>query len=143
MPNVVDPHLPPDYVPSEKEKYMNPQMLAYFKQRLLDWRGELLRESEMTLDSMRAEGGIHEADLTDRASAEIDHGLELRTRDRYRKLINKIEQAIERVDRGEYGFCEETGEPIGVKRLLARPNATLSIEAQERHERAEKVKRDD
>lgn len=143
MPNIVDPHLSPDYVPSEKEEYMNPKMLAYFRQRLLDWRDELLAESEHTLDAMREEGGIQEPDITDRASAEIDHGLELRTRDRYRKLINKIEQALEKIEQGEYGYCEETGDPIGVKRLLARPNATLSIEAQERHEREEKVKRDD
>lgn len=143
MPNVVDPHLPPDYEPTEKEDYMNPRMLAFFRQRLLDWRDELLHESENTIDAMRAEGGIQEPDINDRATAEIDHGLELRTRDRYRKLINKIEQALERIEKGEYGYCEETGDPIGVKRLLARPNATLSIEAQERHERDEKVKRDD
>jgi DnaK suppressor protein len=143
MTNTVDPHLPPDYIPSEKEPYMSQKMLAYFRRRLLDWRDELLAESETTLDGMREEGGIQEPDITDRATVEIDHGLELRTRDRYRKLINKIEQALERIEQGEYGFCEETGEPIGVKRLLARPNATLSIEAQERHEREEKVKRDD
>jgi len=143
MSNTVDPHLPPDYIPNEKEEYMSPKMLAYFRRRLLDWRDELLAESETTLDGMREEGGIQEPDITDRATVEIDHGLELRTRDRYRKLINKIEQAMERIEQGEYGFCEETGEPIGVKRLLARPNATLSIEAQERHEREEKVKRDD
>jgi DnaK suppressor protein len=143
MPNIVDPHLSPDYVPSESEVYMNPKMQTYFRQRLLDWRDELLNESEATIDAMRAEGGIQEPDISDRATAEIDHGLELRTRDRYRKLINKIEQALARIDKGEYGYCEESGEPIGVKRLLARPNATLSIEAQERHERAEKVKRDD
>ncbi len=121
MTNIVDPHLPPDYVPSESEEYMNPRMTAYFRQRLLDWRDELLDESENTLDTMRAEGGIQEPDINDRATAEIDHGLE----------------------QGEYGYCEETGDAIGVKRLLARPNATLSIEAQERHEREEKVKRDD
>ncbi len=143
MTNIVDPHLPPDYVPGETEEYMNPRMLAYFRQRLLDWRDELLAESEDTLDSMRAEGGIQEPDINDRATAEIDHGLELRTRDRYRKLINKIEQALEKIEQGDYGYCEESGDAIGVKRLLARPNATLSIEAQERHERDEKVKRDD
>lgn len=143
MSNIVDPHLPPDYVPSEKEDYMNPRMLAYFRRRLLDWRDELLQESDITLDAMRAEGGIQEPDITDRATAEIDHGLELRTRDRYRKLMNKIEQALERIETNEYGFCEETGDPIGVSRLLARPSATLSIEAQERHERDERSRRDD
>jgi len=143
MTNIVDPHLSPDYMPSIDEEYMSAKMLAYFRQRLLDWRDELLSETEHTVEGMREEGGIQEPDLTDRASAEIDHGLELRTRDRYRKLINKIEQALARIETGEYGYCEETGDPIGVKRLLARPNATLSIEAQERHERDEKVKRDD
>ncbi len=143
MVTVVDPHLSPDYTPSEKEDYMNPKMLAYFKQRLQDWRTELLAESEMTLHSMRDEGGIQEPDITDRAAAEIDHGLELRTRDRFRKLLGKIDEALIRIDDGSYGYCEETEDAIGVKRLIARPVATLSIEAQERHEREERTRRDD
>ncbi len=134
--------LPPDYRPSEGEEFMNPLQLEYFRQKLLRWRAELLREADDTLASL-SEGGIHEADITDRASVETDRALELRTRDRARKLINKINQALARVEAGTYGFCEETGEPIGLKRLEARPIATLSIEAQERHERMERVHRDD
>ena len=127
--------LPPDYRPSDTEEFMNPQQQAYFRQKLLRWRQDLLREAGDTLASLSA-GGIAEADLTDRA-------LELRTRDRARKLISKIDQALERLDNGTYGYCEETGEPIGLRRLEARPIATLSIEAQERHERMERVHRDD
>ncbi|MBP0445989.1 RNA polymerase-binding protein DksA [Roseomonas sp. SSH11] len=134
--------LPPDYKPSDDEAFMNPRQLAYFRQKLLRWRAELLREAGETLSSM-GQGGIVEADLTDRASVETDRALELRTRDRARKLIAKIDQALERVDNGTYGYCEETGEPIGLRRLEARPIATLSIEAQERHERMERVHRDD
>ncbi|MCR0981282.1 RNA polymerase-binding protein DksA [Roseomonas populi] len=134
--------LPPDYKPSEDEAFMNPRQLAYFRQKLLRWRQDLLREAGETLSSM-GQGGIVEADLTDRASVETDRALELRTRDRARKLISKIDQALERVDNGTYGYCEETGEPIGLRRLEARPIATLSIEAQERHERMERVHRDD
>ncbi len=121
---------------------MNPQQQAYFRHKLLRWRQELLREAEDTLASLSA-GGITEADLTDRASVETDRALELRTRDRARKLISKIDQALERLDNGTYGYCEESGEPIGLKRLEARPIATLTIEAQERHERMERVHRDD
>jgi DnaK suppressor protein len=134
--------LPPDYRPSEDEEFMNALQTEYFRQKLLRWRHELLREAGVTLNSLSA-GGISEADLTDRASVETDRALELRTRDRARKLISKIDQAIERIANGSYGFCEETGEPIGLRRLEARPIATLSIEAQERHERMEKVHRDD
>jgi DnaK suppressor protein len=134
--------LPPDYRPSEDEPFMNDLQLAYFRQKLLRWRSDLLREAEETLSSL-GQGGIAEADLTDRASVETDRALELRTRDRARKLIAKIDQALERIENGTYGYCEETGEPIGLKRLEARPIATLSIEAQERHERMERVYRDD
>jgi DnaK suppressor protein len=134
--------LPPDYKPSDDEAFMNPRQLAYFRQKLLRWRQDLLREAGETLSSM-GQGGIVEADLTDRASVETDRALELRTRDRARKLISKIDQALERVENGTYGYCEETGEPIGLRRLEARPIATLSIEAQERHERMERVHRDD
>ncbi len=134
--------LPPDYSPSDDEEFMNPQQVEYFRLKLLRWRADLLREADGTLASL-SEGGIHEADITDRASVETDRALELRTRDRARKLISKIDQALARVESGTYGFCEETGEPIGLRRLQARPIATLSIEAQERHERMERVHRDD
>ncbi|NKC29963.1 RNA polymerase-binding protein DksA [Roseomonas sp. BU-1] len=134
--------LPPDYRPTGDEEFMSPLQLEYFRQKLLKWRGDLLREAGETLTSM-GQGGIIEADLTDRASVETDRALELRTRDRARKLIAKIDQALERVENGTYGYCEETGEPIGLRRLEARPIATLSIEAQERHERMERVHRDD
>jgi DnaK suppressor protein len=134
--------LPPDYRPSEDEPFMNDLQLEYFRQKLLRWRAELLREAGETLQSL-GQGGIAEPDLTDRASIEADRALELRTRDRARKLIAKIDQALERIENGTYGYCEETGEPIGLKRLEARPIATLSIEAQERHERMERIYRDD
>ncbi len=134
--------LPPDYRPSSDEEFMNPLQLEYFRQKLLKWRADLVREAGETLTSM-GQGGIIEADLTDRASVETDRALELRTRDRARKLISKIDQALERVENGTYGYCEESGEPIGLRRLEARPIATMSIEAQERHERMERVHRDD
>ncbi|GAN87505.1 transcriptional regulator/DnaK suppressor protein [Komagataeibacter intermedius TF2] len=134
--------LPPDYRPSDNEEFMNPQQVEYFRLKLLKWRADLLKEADETLASL-SEGGIHEADITDRASVETDRALELRTRDRARKLISKINQALLRIEAGTYGFCEETGEPIGLKRLEARPIATLSIEAQERHERMERIHRDD
>jgi DnaK suppressor protein len=134
--------LPADYRPTEDEDFMNPMQVEYFRRKLLRWREDLLKEANGTLASL-SEGGIMEADITDRASVETDRALELRTRDRARKLISKIEQALLRVENGSYGFCEETGEPIGLKRLEARPIATLSIEAQERHERMERVHRDD
>jgi RNA polymerase-binding transcription factor len=134
--------LPPDYRPSDDEEFMNPVQVEYFRLKLLRWRAELLKEADGTLASL-SEGGIHEADITDRATVETDRALELRTRDRARKLIAKIGLALLRIENGTYGFCEETGEPIGLRRLEARPIATLSIEAQERHERMEKVHRDD
>lgn len=134
--------LPPDYRPSDDEQFMNPIQSEYFRQKLLRWRADLLREADGTLASL-SQGGIHEADITDRASVETDRALELRTRDRARKLVSKIDQALTRIDNGAYGYCEETDEPIGLKRLEARPIATMSIEAQERHERMERVHRDD
>ncbi len=134
--------LPPDYRPTDDEEFMNPIQVEYFRQKLLRWRGELLKEADGTLASL-SQGGIHEADITDRASVETERALELRTRDRARKLIAKIDQAMHRIENGSYGFCEESGEPIGLKRLEARPIATLSIEAQERHERMERAHRDD
>lgn len=121
---------------------MNPMMLEYFRQKLLDWKNELLKESSDTLEHLQ-EGGILEPDIADRASIETDRALELRTRDRARKLIGKIDEALERVTDGAYGFCEEMHEPISIRRLEARPIATLSIDAQERHERMEKTHRDD
>jgi DnaK suppressor protein len=134
--------LPPDYRPVDDEEFMSPIQVEYFRQKLMRWRADLLKEADGTLASL-SQGGIHEADITDRASVETDRALELRTRDRARKLISKIDQALQRVDNGSYGYCEETGEPIGIRRLEARPIATLSIEAQERHERMERVHRDD
>ncbi len=134
--------LPPDYLPSDEEEFMSPQQVEFFRGRLLRWRGDLLREADGTLASL-SEGGIMEADITDRASVETDRALELRTRDRARKLIAKIDQALLRIEAGNYGFCEDTGEPISLRRLAARPIATMSIEAQERHERMERVHRDD
>jgi DnaK suppressor protein len=134
--------LPADYRPSENEPFMNPVMREYFRQKLLRWRSELLQESSETLISLQNET-VPEADLTDRAATETDRFTELRTRDRERKLIGKIDSALRRIDDGSYGHCEETGEPIGVRRLEARPIATLSLEAQERHERIERTQRDD
>ena len=133
--------LPPDYRPSEDEEFMNPVQVEYFRQKLMRWRADLLREADGTLASL-SEGGILEADITDRASVETDRALELRTRDRARKLISKIDQALLRIELGTYGYCDETDEPIGIKRLEARPIATMSIEAQERHEKMERVHRD-
>lgn len=136
--------VPPDYNPAkDKTKvFMNPVMLEYFRQKLLSWRAELLEDSNETLQSLQ-EGGIIEADIADRASIETERALELRTRDRARKLISKIDDALKRIEDGSYGYCEETDEPISVSRLEARPIATLSIEAQERHERMERTHRDD
>jgi len=134
--------LPPNYKPSDDEPFMNPRQRAYFRQKLLKWRDELLRESNTTLQDLQQET-TQEADLSDRASVETDRSLVLRTRDRERKLIAKIDEALRRIEDGTYGYCEETAEPIGVKRLDARPIATLSLEAQERHERMERTHRDD
>jgi len=132
----------PDYKPSDDEEFMNPRMVEFFRQKLLTWRTELVEESNTTLQHLQ-EGGIVEADIADRASVETERSLELRTRDRARKLISKIDEALERIEDGSYGYCDDTGEPIGLKRLEARPIATLSIEAQERHERRERVYRDE
>ena len=134
--------LPPDYRPLEKEPFMNSRQLEYFRLKLLAWRVELLKESEETLESLQ-EGNLQEPDIADRASAEMERAFELRTRDRARKLISKIDAALHRIEDGSYGFCEETSEPIGLKRLEARPIATLSVEAQERHERMERTHRSD
>ena len=130
--------LPPDYRPSENEEYMNEMQLEYFRKKLLEWKKSLLDQSKDTLDDLK-QGGLNQPDQIDRASLEADKALELRTRDRARKLISKIDEALKRIEDGSYGYCEETGDPIGVDRLEVRPVATLSIEAQERHERMEKT----
>ena len=131
-----------DYKPSESEPFMNERQRRYFRDKLLHWRDEILRESRETLEHLQDENQNH-PDLVDRASSETDRAIELRARDRQRKLISKIDAALARIDDGSYGYCEETGEPISLRRLDARPIATLSIEAQERHERRERVYRDD
>lgn len=129
------------YEPSERESFMNERMKTYFRQRLLKWRSTLLRESDQTLQNLQASSS-KEPDLGDRASLEAERSLELRTRDRERKLITKIDAALERIDEGTFGFCHESGEPINLKRLVARPIATMSLEAQERHELMERTHRD-
>ena len=129
--------LPPDYKPSEKETFLNDLQLEYFRQKLQRWRIELFEEVKETRSNLKESNVV--PDLADRASAETDRSLELRTRDRARKLIAKIDDALQRIEDGSYGYCEETNEPIGIKRLEARPIATLSLEAQERHERMEKI----
>jgi len=133
--------LPPDYRPSPKEDFMNPLMREYFRRKLVHWRGALLHNSTETLHNLQ-DGGVSEPDLADRATVETDRSLELRTRDRMRKLIGKIDDALERIENGSYGYCLETDEPIALSRLEARPIATLSLEAQERHERKERTHRD-
>ena len=130
--------LPQNYRPTEREPFMNAMQQEYFRQKLLKWKGELIEESNQTLQNMQEES-LAQPDLADRATAETDRSLELRTRDRFRKLISKIDQALKSIDEGTYGYCEETGEPIGIPRLLARPTATLSLEAQERRERVQKL----
>jgi len=130
------------YRPSDKEPFMNERQRDYFRQKLLAWRDDILKEAKETLQHLQDENQNH-ADLADRASSETDRAIELRSRDRQRKLIAKIEAALNRIEDGTYGYCEETGEPISVKRLEARPIATLSVEAQERHERRERVYRDE
>jgi len=130
------------YRPSDDEPFMNERQLEYFKQKLLDWKEDILRESRDTLSHLQTDTENH-PDIADRASSETDRALELRTRDRQRKLIAKIDEALRRIEDNSYGYCEETGEPIGLARLEARPVATLSLEAQERHERRERVHRDD
>ena len=129
--------LPKNYKPTQKEKFMNAKMREYFKLKLINWKNELLKESTQTLNNLQSENEA-KPDITDRASEEIDRSFELRTRDRERKLINKIDAALQRIEDGSYGYCDETGDPISIKRLEARPVATLSIEAQEMHEKAEK-----
>ncbi len=138
----MSPLLPPDYHPHEDEDFMNSMQLEYFRQKLLKWRSELLAESNETLSSLQNES-LAESDLSDRAMLETDRAIELRTRDRERKLISKIDGALRRIDEGNYGFCEETSEPIAIRRLEARPIATLGLEAQEQHERMERTHRDD
>ncbi|MFT6649536.1 MAG: DnaK suppressor protein [Pseudophaeobacter arcticus] len=134
--------LPEDYRPAEDEPFMNDRQLEYFRRKLLNWKQDLLAESRDTIEGLQ-DNTRNIPDVADRASEETDRALELRTRDRQRKLVSKIDAAIRRIDEGEYGYCEVTGEPISLKRLDARPNATMSLEAQERHERREKVHRDD
>ncbi len=137
-------NLPPDYDPEDdKGEFMNPVMKEYFRQQLISWRQELLRESEETISETLQSTELQKPDVADRASAETDHALELRTRDRERKLIAKINSTLRKIDEDEYGYCTETGEPIRVARLKARPIASLSVEAQERHERMEKTQRED
>ena len=129
--------LPKNYKPTQKEKFMNAKMKEYFRLKLVNWKNELLKESSQTLSNLQSEN-VAKPDITDRASEEIDRSFELRTRDRERKLINKIDAALQRIEDGSYGYCDETGDPISIKRLEARPVATLSLEAQEMHEKAEK-----
>ncbi|MBY6004718.1 RNA polymerase-binding protein DksA [Salipiger bermudensis] len=134
--------LPDDYRPAEDEPFMNERQLEYFRRKLIAWKNDILAESRDTIEALQ-EATRNIPDVTDRASEETDRALELRTRDRQRKLVSKIDSALRRIDEGEYGYCEVTGEPISLKRLDARPIATMSLEAQERHERREKVHRDD
>ena len=126
-----------NYKPTQKEKFMNAKMKEFFRQKLVSWKKDLLKESSQTLNNLQSENEA-KPDMTDRASEEIDRSFELRTRDRERKLINKIDAALQRIEDGSYGYCDETGDPISIKRLEARPVATLSLEAQEMHEKAEK-----
>jgi len=134
--------LPTDYRPSDDEPFMNARQRVYFRQKLLQWREDIIRQTRETLLGLHDDSSQH-ADLADRATSETDRALELRARDRQRKLVAKIDAALARIEDGTYGYCEETGEPIGLKRLDARPIATLSLEAQERHERRERVYRED
>ena len=131
-----------EYRPRKSEPFMNEKQKAYFRERLETWKDDILKESKVTLTHLQQDSG-QEPDIADRASAETDRAIELRTRDRQRKLISKIEAALRRIDEGTYGYCEVTGEPIGLERLVARPIATMSVEAQERHERRERIYRDD
>ena len=133
--------LSPDYTPSEDEEFMNPMQMEYFRQMLLNWRSELIQEAGETLNNLNS-GNLQQPDMADRASLETDHQLELRTRDRERKLIIKIDEALSRIENGSYGFCQDTDEPIGLKRLMARPIAVLSLEAEERQERQERTHRE-
>lgn len=136
--DILDPH----YRPSEDEPFMNPRQQEYFRRKLRAWREEILRDARETLETLQAEP-LREPDINDRASSETDWSIELRTRDRQRKLVSKIDAALRRIEEGEYGYCEVSGEPISLSRLEARPIATMTLEAQERHERMEKVTRED
>jgi DnaK suppressor protein len=142
MTEIIEPPSMKAYRPHDDEPFMNKRQLAYFRNKLLAWKEDILRESRETISNLQTDTENH-PDLADRATSESDRALELRTRDRQRKLISKIDAALRRIDDGSYGYCEETGEPIGLARLDARPIATLSLEAQERHERRERVHRDD
>jgi DnaK suppressor protein len=142
MPEIMDQPVMKAYRPSDDEPFMNTRQLAYFRNKLLTWKDDILKESRDTISNLQTDTENH-PDLADRATSESDRALELRTRDRQRKLISKIDAALRRIEDGSYGYCEETGEPIGLPRLDARPIATLSLEAQERHERRERVHRDD
>ena len=139
---VSDYDLDPSYIPGDDEPFMSEKQLCYFEKQLIDWKNSILAESQGTLNQLQ-DGPMREPDLNDRASSETDWGIELRTRDRQRKLIAKIEAALRRITEGEYGYCQVTGEPISLARLRARPIATMTLEAQERHERQERVSRDD
>ncbi|MDG6079162.1 RNA polymerase-binding protein DksA [Erythrobacter litoralis] len=132
----------PGYVPSDDEEYMSERQLDFFRMLLLDWKKSIHNAAGQTIQSLK-DGPMREPDLNDRASSETDWGIELRTRDRQRKLISKIDAALRRIDEGEYGYCDKTGDPIGLKRLIARPVATMTLEAQEAHERRERISRDD
>ena len=134
--------VPKNYKPTQKEKFMSAKMKEYFRLKLIDWKNELLKESYETINNLKKSENLNKPDIADRAALENDKNFELRTRDRERKLINKINDALKKIDNGTYGYCEETDEPINVERLDARPIATLTIEAQERHEKMEKIKRD-
>ena len=134
--------LPENYLPNEKEEFMNENQLEFFRQKLIIWKNELLDEASFTKDDL-SEEGLQRPDIADRAQVESDASIKLRTRDRERKLINKIDSALRRIDIGTYGYCEDTGEPIGLKRLMARPIASLCLEAQERHEKMERIHKDD
>lgn len=134
--------LPKDYTPSEKEPFMNAKQKEFFKRKLLAWRSDIIQETKETLNNLQKEV-VNFSDIADRASSETDRSLELRARDRQRKLISKIDEALLRIEDGAYGYCEDTGESIGLKRLVARPIATLSIDSQERHERKERIYRED
>ena len=132
--------IPKNYKPSKKEKFMNPTMKKYFRLKLINWKNNLLKESSNTLNNLQKEENVRRPDLADRVTEEIERSFELRTRDRERKLITKIDEAIKKIDSDDYGYCEETGDPISIKRLEARPIATLSLEAQEVHEKREIIK---
>ena len=134
--------IPDDYIPNETENFMNEYQLEFFRKKLLNWKLELLEEATDTKDDL-SEEGLQRPDMADRAQVESDASIKLRTRDRERKLINKIDSALRRIDLGTYGYCEETGDPIGIKRLMARPIASLCLDAQERHEKMERVHKDD